>query len=86
MSVFNEGDVGNLVTIYKIVVDVKLLILIYYFTILTFVCSIFSFDFISVPLSHPRYKREFFSGPSKERDSPFTRSDLVLSSEGKISL
>ncbi|KAG8249111.1 Protein arginine N-methyltransferase 5 [Homalodisca vitripennis] len=39
------------------------------------------FDFICVPISHPRFRREFLRGPSKNRDSAFTRSDLVLSSE-----
>ncbi|XP_012285156.1 protein arginine N-methyltransferase 5 [Orussus abietinus] len=50
------------------------------------------FDFISVPLVHPMFKREFISGKAKERPGPFTRSDMILCSSdwnnlviGKIS-
>ena len=39
-----------------------------------------SFDFITAPLVHPRYKREFFRW-CPERPGPLTRSDMVLSSE-----
>ena len=36
------------------------------------------FEFVSVPLVHPRYKREFFR-ILPERPGPLTRSDKVLS-------
>lgn len=45
-----------------------------------------------VPLVHPLFKREFVSGPAKDRPGPFTRPDLILCSSdwsnlviGKIS-
>ncbi|XP_015598235.1 protein arginine N-methyltransferase 5 isoform X2 [Cephus cinctus] len=38
------------------------------------------FDFVCVPLVHPNFKREFFSGNAKERPGPFTRSDMLLCS------
>ncbi|XP_076069556.1 protein arginine N-methyltransferase 5 [Oratosquilla oratoria] len=38
------------------------------------------YDFISVPLVHPRFKREHISGKAKNRFGAFTRSDLLLSS------
>ncbi|CAH1778835.1 unnamed protein product, partial [Owenia fusiformis] len=36
------------------------------------------YDFISVPIFHPRFKREFMSGPARGRTGPQTRSDMVL--------
>lgn len=42
----------------------------------------FRFDFICVNLVHPLYKREFISGPAKDRPGPFTRPDLTLPSSG----
>ena len=44
-----------------------------------------SFDFISAPLVHPRYKREFFD-PKFTRPGPTTRSDKVISSSDWTSL
>nr|CAG4651639.1 EOG090X028A [Triops cancriformis] len=38
------------------------------------------YDFISMPIVHPRFSRELLSGPAKERSGPFTRSDLILNS------
>jgi hypothetical protein len=38
----------------------------------------FRFEFVSIPLVHPRYKREFFR-ILPERAGPLTRSDKVLS-------
>ncbi|KAK3861183.1 hypothetical protein Pcinc_032814 [Petrolisthes cinctipes] len=38
------------------------------------------YDFISVPLAHPRFTREHVEGKAKLRDGAFTRSDLLLSS------
>nr|XP_020665399.1 protein arginine N-methyltransferase 5 [Pogona vitticeps] len=37
------------------------------------------FDFLCMPVFHPRYKREFFLEPAKNRPGPQTRSDLLLS-------
>ncbi|KAH0626190.1 hypothetical protein JD844_001023 [Phrynosoma platyrhinos] len=37
------------------------------------------FDFLCMPIFHPRYKREFFQEPAKKRPGPQTRSDLLLS-------
>uniref|UniRef100_A0A8C3V0I7 Protein arginine N-methyltransferase 5 n=1 Tax=Catharus ustulatus TaxID=91951 RepID=A0A8C3V0I7_CATUS len=36
------------------------------------------FDFLCLPLFHPRHRREFQAGPARERPGPQTRSDLVL--------
>ncbi|XP_068212824.1 protein arginine N-methyltransferase 5 isoform X2 [Palaemon carinicauda] len=38
------------------------------------------YDFISVPVAHPRFKREHIHGKAKKRTGAFTRSDLLLSS------
>ncbi|KAK8387035.1 hypothetical protein O3P69_018003 [Scylla paramamosain] len=38
------------------------------------------YDFISVPLAHPRFTREHVEGKAKARQGAFTRSDLLLSS------
>lgn len=38
----------------------------------------YKYDYIIVPLVHPRYKREFISGPPKDRTDPFTRPDMIL--------
>ncbi|XP_045600789.2 protein arginine N-methyltransferase 5 [Procambarus clarkii] len=38
------------------------------------------YDFISVPLAHPRFTREHVEGKAKKRSGAFTRSDLLLSS------
>ncbi|KAH0947236.1 hypothetical protein HN011_006109 [Eciton burchellii] len=44
------------------------------------------YDFICVPLVHPLFKREFISGPAKNRSGPFTRPDLILCSSDWSSL
>ncbi|KYQ48785.1 Protein arginine N-methyltransferase 5 [Trachymyrmex zeteki] len=44
------------------------------------------YEFICVSLVHPLFKREFISGPAKNRPGPLTRPDLVLSSSGINSL
>ncbi|KAG7173372.1 arginine N-methyltransferase 5-like, partial [Homarus americanus] len=38
------------------------------------------YDFISVPIAHPRFSREHVEGKAKGRAGAFTRSDLLLSS------
>nr|CAD7393122.1 unnamed protein product [Timema cristinae] len=40
------------------------------------------FDFVCLPIVHPRYKREFLSGKAKDRPGAFTRSELILLSTG----
>ena len=42
----------------------------------------FRYDFICIPLVHPRFRREFIAGPAKTRPGAFTRSDMLLSSQG----
>jgi len=42
----------------------------------------FRYDFICISLIHPLFKREFISGPAKNRPGPFTRPDLILNSSG----
>ena len=42
----------------------------------------FRYEFICVSLVHPLFKREFISGPAKNRPGPLTRPDLVLNSSG----
>ncbi|KAI4060035.1 PRMT5 isoform 19, partial [Pan troglodytes] len=37
------------------------------------------FDFLCMPVFHPRFKREFIQEPAKNRPGPQTRSDLLLS-------
>ncbi|XP_056382785.1 protein arginine N-methyltransferase 5 isoform X1 [Hyla sarda] len=37
------------------------------------------FDFLCMPIFHPRFKREFHQEPAKSRPGPQTRSDLLLS-------
>ncbi|XP_043200596.1 protein arginine N-methyltransferase 5-like [Amphibalanus amphitrite] len=37
------------------------------------------YQFVFMPIVHPRYRREFVSGRAKDRTTPFTRSDMVLS-------
>ncbi|XP_023224593.1 protein arginine N-methyltransferase 5-like, partial [Centruroides sculpturatus] len=51
------------------------------------------YQFVAMPIVHPRFKREFISGKAKDRSGAFTRSDLVLNSQdwntlivGKVSL
>ena len=41
------------------------------------------FDFVAMPVVHPRFKREFLEGKAKDRQGAFARSDLLLSSQGK---
>jgi protein arginine N-methyltransferase 5 len=41
------------------------------------------YDFTCFPIIHPRFKREFINGKSKERPGAFTRSDLILAGSGK---
>ncbi|XP_048149271.1 protein arginine N-methyltransferase 5, partial [Corvus hawaiiensis] len=36
------------------------------------------FDFLCIPLFHPRHRREFGLEPARDRPGPQTRSDLVL--------
>ncbi|XP_037982473.1 protein arginine N-methyltransferase 5 [Motacilla alba alba] len=36
------------------------------------------FDFLCIPLFHPRHRREFVAAPARARPGPQTRSDLVL--------
>uniref|UniRef100_A0A1B6CEQ6 Protein arginine N-methyltransferase n=1 Tax=Clastoptera arizonana TaxID=38151 RepID=A0A1B6CEQ6_9HEMI len=50
------------------------------------------YDFVCIPIVHPRFKREFINGKSKDRPGAFTRFDMILSSHdwnafviGKIS-
>lgn len=38
------------------------------------------FEFICIPIVNPRFRREFFEGPAKDRQGPLTRSDLLLNS------
>ncbi|KAG5334717.1 ANM5 methyltransferase, partial [Acromyrmex charruanus] len=38
------------------------------------------YEFICVSLVHPLFKREFISGPAKNRPGPITRPDLILNS------
>ncbi|XP_049813018.1 protein arginine N-methyltransferase 5 isoform X1 [Schistocerca nitens] len=42
------------------------------------------YDFACLPIVHPRFKREFLHGKSKDRTGPFTRSDLILSSSANL--
>lgn len=39
------------------------------------------YEFVCIPIVHPRFKREFFTNPGKSRPGPFTRADLILSSQ-----
>ena len=51
--------------------------------------SIFScrYDFASLPIAHPRHRRDFSVGNSQPRRlTAFTRSDLILNSSGDIQL
>jgi hypothetical protein len=50
-----------------------------FFLLLFFFFFLSRFDFVAVPLVHPRYRR-VFGGQEKERTTPFTRSDMLLSS------
>ena len=45
--------------------------------ICSLLCYIFRFEFVAIPLVHPRYKRESFR-IMPERPGPLTRSDQVL--------
>ena len=40
------------------------------------------YDFVAIPISHPRHRRDLMNGPVKERFAAFTRADLLLSSAG----
>lgn len=44
------------------------------------------FDFIAMPIVHPRFKREYIEGKAKDREGAFTRPDLILSSQDWSSL
>ncbi|KAH9502616.1 Protein arginine N-methyltransferase 5 [Bulinus truncatus] len=44
------------------------------------------YDFVCLPLVHPRFKREFIGGPAKNRKCALTRSDMCLSSQDWNSL
>ncbi|XP_063951475.1 protein arginine N-methyltransferase 5-like [Lytechinus pictus] len=39
------------------------------------------FDFVAMPIVHPRFKREFVEGKAKDRVAAFARSDLLLPSQ-----
>ncbi|GFT96389.1 protein arginine N-methyltransferase 5 [Nephila pilipes] len=50
------------------------------------------YSFIVAPITHPRFRREYYAGKARNRSGAFTRSDLVLSTQdwntlivGKIS-
>lgn len=47
--------------------------------------SLINFDFVCLPLVHPRYRRDF-SNPHLIRNAPLTRSDFLLSSSEWSSL
>ncbi|GIX84529.1 protein arginine N-methyltransferase [Caerostris extrusa] len=42
------------------------------------------YNFIVAPIVHPRFRREFFAGKARNRLGAFTRSDLVLSTQGIV--
>uniref|UniRef100_A0A8C4SKV7 Protein arginine N-methyltransferase 5 n=1 Tax=Erpetoichthys calabaricus TaxID=27687 RepID=A0A8C4SKV7_ERPCA len=42
------------------------------------------FDFLCMPIFHPRFQREFTANPGKSRPGAQTRSDLLLSGRGKF--
>ncbi|PIK35137.1 hypothetical protein BSL78_28040 [Apostichopus japonicus] len=44
------------------------------------------FDFIAMPIVHPRFKREYIEGKARDRQGAFTRPDLILSSQDWSSL
>lgn len=44
------------------------------------------FDFLCMPLFHPRFRREFESEPQRHRSGAQTRSDLLLSGRGLCSI
>lgn len=39
------------------------------------------YQFVFVPIVHPRWRRELISGAAAKRNSAFTRSDMILSSQ-----
>eukprot|EP00057_Strongylocentrotus_purpuratus_P006265 XP_011660739.1 PREDICTED: protein arginine N-methyltransferase 5-like [Strongylocentrotus purpuratus] len=39
------------------------------------------FDFVAMPIVHPRFQREFVEGKAKDRVAAFARSDLLLPSQ-----
>ena len=47
----------------------------------SFINFTFRFHFICLPIAHPRFKREYIK-PVCLRSRPFTRSDLLLPSQG----
>ena len=53
------------------------------FTWRFWVCRGCRFDFLCMPVFHPRFKREFTQEPAKSRPGPQTRSDLLLSGRGR---
>eukprot|EP00057_Strongylocentrotus_purpuratus_P006267 XP_011660741.1 PREDICTED: protein arginine N-methyltransferase 5-like [Strongylocentrotus purpuratus] len=40
-----------------------------------------TFDFVAMPIVHPRFQREFVEGKAKDRVAAFARSDLLLPSQ-----
>ncbi|XP_072024146.1 protein arginine N-methyltransferase 5-like [Amphiura filiformis] len=52
----------------------------------TQLASLAGFDFVAMPVVHPRFKREFLEGKAKDRQGAFARSDLLLSSQDWSSL
>lgn len=54
----------------------------WWFHWLCFVSLVGRFDFLCMPLFHPRFRREFESEPAKSRPGAQTRSDLLLCGRG----
>lgn len=46
--------------------------------------TLYSFDFMTIPLVHPRYMCDYLSSDGVDcgRNEPFSRSDLIMSSSG----
>ena len=40
------------------------------------------YDFISIPIAHPRHQRDFTDSQQKGRFAAFTRADVILNSSG----
>ncbi|XP_014210081.1 protein arginine N-methyltransferase 5 [Copidosoma floridanum] len=51
-----------------------------------YVASSAKYQFVTVPLVHPNFKREFIGGAAKNRPGPWTRSDMILCSSDWTSL
>ena len=46
----------------------------------------YRYDFVCLPMVNPRFKRESIYGPAKNRKCALTRSDMSLTSQGKMKL